>query len=315
MGALATPASMPAADTLSGASAGKLARRAAYASIGVAVFLLVLKGIAGVMTGSVGLLGSLIDSALDAAASLLNMLALREASLPADREHRFGHGKAEAIAGLGQAALISGSSAFLIFESVNRLVSPVPLSHSVLGIVVIVISLIATMGLVLYQKSVVRRTGSLAISADSLHYSSDLVLNGSVLAGLAVSGLLGVPRADALAGLFVGIYIAYGAWRIVRLAYDQLMDHEFTDADRARIKDITERNPDVIHMHDLRTRRSGFDSFIQLHIELDPKISLMKAHEISDRVEAEIKAVFPSAEVIIHEDPAGIEDLSTLIEQ
>jgi len=315
MSGLATQTDSSAAAPLSGAAKYRLARQAAYAAIGVAVFLLMIKAVAGLLTGSVGLLGSLIDSTLDLAASLLNALALREASLPADREHRFGHGKAEALAGLGQATLIAGSSAFLIFESVNRIAHPVALSHSAIGIAVIAVSMIATVVLVLYQKSVVRRTGSLAISADSLHYASDLVLNGSVIVGLVMGGMMNLPRADAVVGLLVGFYIVYGAWRILRLAYDQLMDHEFDDSDRQKIKDIVARNPHVRHMHDLRTRRSGLDSFIQLHIELDPQISLMKAHAISDRVEAAIKAAFPHAEVIIHEDPAGVEDLSRLIEQ
>jgi ferrous-iron efflux pump FieF len=315
MSAFATPVQPSAARPLDGAEAGRLARRAAYAASGVALFLLTIKAVGGYVTGSVGLLGSLIDSALDLAASLLNVLALREASLPADREHRFGHGKAEALAGLGQAALIAGSSAYLILESARRLVSPVAPSHSVIGILIILASMSATMLLVLYQRSVVRRTGSLAICADSLHYRSDLVLNASVILGLVLSGMMNLPRADAVAGLLVGLYIAHGAWRIARLAYDQLMDREFDEADRAEIKAIIDRNPQVRHMHDLRTRRSGFDRFIQLHIELDPQISLLTAHAISDRVEAEIKAAFPHAEVIIHEDPAGIEDLSRLIEQ
>ena len=299
---------------LSRAAKHALARRAAYAAIAVAVFLLIIKAVGGYLTGSVGLLGSLVDSALDLAASLLNALALREASVPADREHRFGHGKAEALAGLGQAVLIAGSSVFVIFQSAERLIHPVALSHSGLGIAIILVSMSATLALVLFQKRVVRRTGSLAVSADSLHYGSDLVLNSSVLIGLAAAAA-GLPRVDAGVGFFVGLFIAYGAWRILRLAYDQLMDREFDEADRAKIKEIVAQIPQVRRMHDLRTRRSGLDRFIQLHIELDPQISLLKAHAISDRVEAAIKAAFPHAEVIIHEDPAGIEELSPLMER
>jgi ferrous-iron efflux pump FieF len=290
-----------------GPAAAQLARRAAWAAIAVALFLLVLKIGAGLVTHSVGLLGLVIDSGLDALASGLNLLALREASLPADRNHRFGHGKAEAVAGLGQGVLITGSAVFLILQSARRLVTPVPVTHSLIGILVILVALAATGLLVLYQRRIIARTGSLAIAADSLHYSSDLVLNSAVLAGLALGGIS--PRADALAGLLVGLYIAYGAVRILRLAFDQLMDREFAEADRAKIEAIIERNPEVLHMHELRTRRAGFDRFIQLHIELDPAISLITAHAISDRVEAEIKAAFPAAQVIIHEDPAGVEKL------
>jgi len=273
----------------------------------VALFLLILKTGAGLITGSVGLLGLVIDSGLDALASGINLLALREAGLPADRYHRFGHGKAEAVAGLGQGVLITGSAVFLILQSAQRLVTPVPVTHSLIGILVILVATAATALLVLYQRRIIARTGSLAIAADSLHYSSDLILNSVVLAGLALGGI--APRADALAGLLVGLYIAYGAVRILRLAYDQLLDREFDETERAMIAAIIERNPEVLHMHELRTRRAGFDRFIQLHIELDPAISLITAHAISDRVEAEIKAAFPAAQVIIHEDPAGVETL------
>jgi ferrous-iron efflux pump FieF len=296
---------MDAGEVLSGPGAGRIAQRAAAAAIGVALFLLVIKAIAGAVTGSVGLLGLIIDSALDASASLLNLLALREASLPADREHRFGHGKAEALAGLGQGLLIAGSALFLIVQSVRRFLEPVALVHSELGIAVIFVTLIATALLVLYQRQVIRRTGSLAIAADQLHYSSDIVLNLGVMLGLVLGA--SAPRVDAAVGFLVGLYVARGAFGILSVAADQLMDREFEEADRAKIAEIIARDPDVLRMHELRTRRAGFDRFIQLHIELDPAQSLARAHAISDRVEAEIKQVFPAAQVIIHEDPAGLE--------
>ena len=292
--------------------AGVLARRAALAAVGVAAFLIAIKAAAWLASGSVSLLGSLIDSALDALASLLNVFALREASQPADRNHRFGHGKAEALAGLGQSALIAGSAGFLGLESVHRLMRPEAIANGLIGIGVVLASMAVTAGLVWYQRRIVARTGSLAISADQLHYRGDFILNGGVLVGLFAGSVLGIPWLDAGFGLLIALYLAWGAWQIVVLAFDQIMDREFDDQDRAKIRAIIEAHPHVRAMHDLRTRRSGFDRFIQLHIELDPALTLLRAHEISDSVEAEIRAVFPHAEVIIHEDPAGVEDLSTL---
>jgi ferrous-iron efflux pump FieF len=303
---------LSSASALSPAAAGVLARQAAIAAVSVAAFLVAIKVAAFFLTGSVSLLGSLIDSVLDALASLLNVLALREASQPVDREHRFGHGKAEALAGLGQSALIAGSAAFLALESIRRLIRPAPIEHGLIGIAVILVSMAATISLVWFQRRVIARTGSLAISADHLHYRGDLVLNAGVLFGLFAGGVLGVAWLDAAFGLFIALYISQSVVKILRLAYDQLMDREFDDADRAKIRAIIDAHPDVRAMHDLRTRRSGFDRFIQVHIELDPALTLLKAHAISDTVEAAIKVAFPHAEVIIHEDPAGVEDPSTL---
>jgi ferrous-iron efflux pump FieF len=287
--------------------AGRLAQRAALASMAVALFLILIKTAAWLYTGSVSLLGSLIDSGLDLLASALNALAIHEAAQPADREHRFGHGKAEAVAGLGQAVLIAGSAAYLGWESTDRLLHPAPVAHGFAGMAVILFSMAATVGLVLFQRKVVRQTGSLAVSADWLHYRGDLLLNAGVLAGLIGAGPLGLSWLDPVIGLLVAVWIGYSALRILKLSYDELMDREFSDADRARIKEIVHAHGDVRAMHDLRTRRAGFARFVQLHIELDPALSLMRAHAIADGVEADIKRAFPDAEVIIHEDPAGLE--------
>lgn len=289
--------------------AGQLARLASYASISVALILIGLKLFALIATGSVAMLGSLIDSALDAIASLVNAVAIHQASQPADREHRFGHGKAEAIAGLGQAVFICGSALFLFFESVTHLINPEPLGESVIGVSIIVISMAATVGLVLFQRHVVRRTRSLAIRADALHYRGDLIMNAAVIAALVLGGLPGLARIDALFGLAIAAYIAYGAWAIVSLSFNQLMDHELDDDARAQIKEIVLQHPEVRAMHDLRTRLSGFDTFIQLHLELDPKMQLERAHRVADEVEAKLMIAFPGAQVLIHEDPAGQEDI------
>jgi len=261
-----------------------------------------------ISTGSVALLSSLVDSLVDIAASLLNFIAVRHAIVPADREHRFGHGKAEPLAALGQSAFLVGSAVLLMFEAVRRLVSPAPVQDPTAGIAVMVFSIIVTLGLVTYQRHVVRHTGSLAIGADELHYRSDLALNLGVIATLAIGSLFRVPLLDPLFGGAVGLWIIYSAAKIARLSLVQLMDQELPDSERARVRAIAESHPDVTAVHDIRTRVAGPTAFIQLHLEMDAGITLLRAHEISDSVEAELQAAFPHAEIMIHEDPEGIEE-------
>lgn len=283
-----------------------LMRRATYASVTVAAVLIAAKLAAWLATDSVALLASLIDSLLDALASVVNLLAVRHALTPADREHRFGHGKAEAIAGLGQAALIVGSALFLIVESIDRLMAPEPIAYTLLGIGVMSVSILLTGGLVLYQRHVIRRTASLAISADSLHYIGDLLTNLTVIAALLLASRPGLAWVDAAGALFIAVVILKAAFDIVRGALDHLMDRELADAERERIKAVVRAHPEAQAMHDLRTRQAGNQIFIQLHLELDPEMPLREAHRIAAEVEAELMALFPGAEVIIHQDPAGL---------
>ena len=284
----------------------RLMRNATYASVAVACVLILIKLAAYMMTDSVALLATLIDSLLDVVASFINLLAVRHALTPADREHRFGHGKAEPLAGLGQSAFISGSALFLFAEAAGRLVNPHAVEKGGIGIVVMLISIVLTIVLVQYQRFVVRRTGSMAIGADSLHYVSDVLVNFSVILALVLSAFLGWTLADPLFGLGVGGYVLYSAWQIARQALDHLMDREFPDADRARIQQIVRAHPEVRDLHDLRTRSSGHTGFVQLHLEMDGNMSLYRAHRISDEVALEIRKAFPNADVIIHEDPAGL---------
>ncbi len=290
------------------AHAGRLMRRATYASVVVAGTLIVAKLGAWAITDSVAMLSALIDSFLDAAASLINLFAVRHALQPADREHRFGYGKAEALAGLGQAAFISGSAVFLVIEAAQRLARPVAIENGEIGIAVSIFAIVATIGLVLYQNYVVRRTRSLAIAADSLHYKSDLALNASVIVALILSGTFGVTVADPLFAIGIAAFVFYSAWRIFRKSYDELMDREFPEEQRRQIKQIATAPKEVIDMHDLRTRSSGRDSFIQLHLELPATISLIEAHRIADIVEADLQRAFPEAEVMIHQDPEGVDE-------
>jgi len=296
------------AVSVDAAVAHRLRLRATYASLAAAAVLIAAKFVAWIGTGSVALLSSLVDSTVDAAASLVIFVAVRQAALPPDREHRFGHGKAEPLAALGQAAFLLGSALFLIAEAVRRLIAPEPIENTEIGVAVMLFSLFVTIGLVAYQRYVVRRTGSLAINADSLHYSSDVLMNLSVIATLLIQSAFAVPLIDPLFGGAVGAYIIYGAARIARLALTQLMDRELPDVERARVRSIAESHPEVTAVHDIRTRGAGPTAFIQLHIEMDGAMTLLRAHEISDTVEQELRAAFPHAAIIIHADPAGIEE-------
>lgn len=280
-------------------------RHATYASVAVALILILAKLGAWLQTESVALLATLVDSLLDGLASLVNMLAVRHALTPADDEHRFGHGKAEALAGLGQGALVAGSALFLFFEAIGHLITPQPIERSLTGIAVMVLSIVLTGMLVLYQRRVVRQTGSLAVSADRLHYVGDIVTNLTVIVALALASQPDLVWVDGACALVVAAVIVKSAIDIVRGALDNLMDREMADADRERILAVIRRHPQARALHDLRTRQAGNQVFIQFHLELDPEISLRTAHEISDEIEAELLVVFPGAEIIIHQDPAG----------
>lgn len=289
-----------------------LMRRATYAAVAVAVTLIACKTAAFWLTGSVAMLGTLFDSLLDGSASLLNLVAVSHALTPADDEHRFGHGKAEALAGLGQSIFIFGSAGYICFEAIMRIIHPEPVANSSIGIAVTVFAIVLTLALVAFQRRVVAQTNSLAIEADSIHYRGDLFMNLSVILALALSGLFGIYWADPIFGLAIAAMIAWSAAQIAMNAYNQLMDRELSDAEREQIKAIALTHADVINIHDLRTRAAGVNTFIQFHLELDPDMTLMKAHRISDAVEADLMQAFPGAEVIIHQDPAGIEELTRL---
>jgi ferrous-iron efflux pump FieF len=291
-----------------GPAANRLRRWATYASVAVALVLIAAKFSAWLETGSVALLSSLIDSLLDLVASIVNLIAVRHALTPADREHRFGHGKAEPLAVLGQSAFITGSALLLLAEAVRRMIHPAAVENPPAGIAVMVFSIVVTIALVAYQRHVVRRTGSIAITADELHYRGDLILNASVIAALVLSGILGLGILDPLFGAAIGVWIIYSAARLARLSLVQLMDQELPDDEREQIRAIAQSHPEVAAAHDLRTRVAGPTAFIQIHIEMDGDMSLIRAHEISDEVEAQLRAAYPNAEIIIHQDPAGVEE-------
>jgi ferrous-iron efflux pump FieF len=284
----------------------RLMNMAGYASVGVALSLIGLKTWAWFATGSVALLSSLADSLLDLLASSITLLAVKVAVSPADREHRFGHGKSEGIAGIVQAVIITVSAGYVCFQAIQRLISPSPVESPAIGFAVMLSSLVFTLALVALQRYVVVQTGSLAIAADAAHYRSDVLTSIAVLAAIFLSSQWGLHLFDPLLALVVVGLILWSVYTIVNEALKVLLDRELPDTDRKRIAAIARAHPEVRGLHDMRTRSSGAMQFIQFHLELDPRMNLTRAHEICDAVEAEVQQIFPAAEVLIHADPYGL---------
>ena len=283
----------------------KLLRYATYASAATASLLIATKVGAWILTDSVAMLSSLIDSMLDLVASLITLFAVRQAMVPADSEHRFGHGKAEPLAALAQSGFIAGSALLLLVEAIDRLFTPKPIQETTIGIAVMVFSIFATLALVLFQRYVITRSNSIAVTADSAHYKADLYANLGVIAALVVAGTFDFPLVDPLFGIAIAAFIAYGAWQVGTESFQMLMDHELPDEDRERIRAIALAYPDVLGVHDLRSRKSGPDTFIQMHLDFNGHLSLNRAHATADAVEKEVMEAFPGAEVFVHQDPAS----------
>lgn len=284
----------------------RLRRLATYASVAVATTLIVAKLTAYLVTDAVSILSSLIDSTTDLLASVVALVGVRHALRPADLHHRFGHGKAEALATLAQAAFITGSALLLTVEAVRRLFRPEPVSESAVGLAVMVLSILLTLALVAFQRHVVKRTGSLAVGADSLHYSGDLFMNLAVIAAILLTQWTGLAALDPIFGVGIAAFLLHGAWRILGEALNVLMDHELPEADRQRIGAIVQRSGEAKGMHDLRTRSTGTASFIEFHLELDPQLTVSAAHDVTDRIERALLAEFPNADVNIHQEPYGL---------
>ena len=274
-------------------SYGRLVSRAAIAATIMASSLLVIKIFAWWYTGSVSILAALVDSLVDIAASLTNLLVVRYSLQPADDEHTFGHGKAESLAALAQSMFISGSALFLFLTGIQHLANPEPMRAPGIGVVVTVIALVCTVILVTFQRWVVRKTQSQAVRADMLHYQSDVMMNGW-------------HRADALFALGIGGYILYSALHMGYDAVQSLLDRALPDAERQEIFDIVTSWPGVSGAHDLRTRQSGPTRFIQIHLEMDDNLPLVQAHIVAEHVEQAILQRFPGSDVIIHQDPCSV---------
>ncbi len=287
---------------------GSMTAKAAIASVAMALFLTVLKSWAAIETGSVALLGSLADTGFDLLASLLTLFSVRYAAMPADDDHRFGHGKAEALSALVQVMLVTVSALFIGWRAVVRLGSGASTEHPEMGIGVSLVAIVATLALLAYQHHVIKKTGSVAIHGDHLHYQGDLLLNIAVIIALALDALLNVRGADPLFGIAIALWLLWGAWRAASLALDQLLDKEWPLEKRQRFIEVAMRHPELRGIHDMRTRSAGAHDFCQFHVWVDPKMTVLQAHEVMDEIEAELMREFPGVEVLIHPDPEGHKD-------
>lgn len=295
-------------EPLSAADRGSLTTKAAIASLCVAALLVSMKAWAAWTTGSTAMLGSLADTALDLLASVITLIGVRVASRPADDDHRFGHGKAEAVVALFQVIIISVSALGIGWRAIERLRAGAVTTEAESGIAVSAIAILATLALITYQRMVVRRTGSVAIKADSLHYSSDLALNSAVIVALLLESKAGLHGADPLFGVLIAGWLLYGAWTTASHVLDQLMDKEWPAERKKQFIEVAMRIPEAAGIHDLRTRTSGAHEFAQFHLWMDGKLTLTEVHAVMDRVEAELAKEFPGVEILIHPDPEGHRD-------
>ncbi len=295
-------------STADSATRGRLTQRAAFASVSMALFLLGLKGWAAWQTGSVSMLGSLADTTLDIVASLVTLFSVRLAAQPADDDHAYGHGKAEALAALFQTGIISASALAIGWRGISLIGDSHAPESPELGIGVSLVAIIATLALVSFQRYVVRKTGSVAIQADRVHYASDLVLNASVIAALFLDSILHVHGADPVFGIGIGLWLLWHAKEVAVHAVDQLMDKEWPEEKRERFLAVARSHPELKGIHDFRTRSSGAHEFVQFHVWVDPGMTVREAHRVMDEVEAQLKVEFPGTEILIHPDPEGHSD-------
>ena len=290
-----------------------LATRAAIASVAVALLLLALKAWAAISTGSMAMLGSLADTGLDVIASLVTLAGVRIAALPADSDHRFGHGKAEALVALFQVALIAVSAMWIAYRSVARLMAGAETSAAPIGIGVSLLAIATTLALIAFQRRVVAQTGSVAIAADRVHYQSDLLLNLSVIAALGLDQFTGLVGADAVFGLLIAAWLLFGALRSSSHSINQLMDREWPDAQRAAFLAAAAEFPELEGLHDLRTRTSGSHHFVQFHVWVPGDWTVREAHDRLDPIDEALQARFPRTEILIHLDPQGHTDRETML--
>jgi ferrous-iron efflux pump FieF len=284
---------------------GRLLKLATYASVATALLLVGVKFAAWLATGSLSILASLIDSLMDVMASFINLMAIRYSLNPADDDHSFGHGKAEALAGLGQASFIAGSALILLMHGIERLASPVPIQAVGLGIGTMLFSILATIILIAFQRVVIQKTNSTAIRADSLHYATDLLTNVFTILALLLTRFSWGQIMDPLFSILIALIIFHSAWKIGHEAVQLLMDQQLPLDQRESIQQIVLGHHDVLGMHDLRTRQSGQIAIIQLHLDLNADLPLSQAHSIGKDVEDLIRQSFPGADVTIHQDPMG----------
>jgi ferrous-iron efflux pump FieF len=285
-----------------------LVRSASIASLLVASTLIVLKYYGWVTTTSVSLLASLADSLIDFLASVFVFVAISYSMLPADAKHRFGYGKSEGLAAFIQSLLIGISGIYVCFEAIKRLLNPSQINQPSTAIWIILVSIVLTLALVMYQKYVVKKSKSIAIESDRYHYLTDTYINLSVLFSIAITGWTRFVFIDALVGLLISGVILYTSVTLLKKSFKILLDQEIQSDDRDRIREIALDHPKVLGFHDLRTRDTGREYIIQFHLELDPNMSLLESHEITDEVTDNVLKLYPDSELIIHTDPLGIDE-------
>jgi ferrous-iron efflux pump FieF len=295
----------PAGSVIDPATRSRLASRAAAASMLVAVLLVSLKTWAAWRTDSAAMLGSLADSALDLVASLATLVGVLVAARPADEDHRFGHGKAEGVAAMVQVVLIALSAAAIAWRALAQWLEGARVATAGEGVLVSVLAILATFALLAWQRYVIARTGSVAITADNVHYQSDLLLNLAVIAALLLDRFADIAWADPLFGLAIAAWLAWGAWRAAHAALALLLDREWPEARRRAFVERAARHPELARLHDLRTRSTGTHDIAQFHVDLPATMTVGEAHTIIARVEADLAAAFPGTEILIHIDPAG----------
>ncbi|WP_029939962.1 cation diffusion facilitator family transporter [Sphingomonas astaxanthinifaciens] len=293
---------------VTGPERARLSQRAALASVGMALTLLVAKSWAAIATDSTAMLGSLADTGLDLIASIVTLIGVRIAALPADHDHRFGHGKAEALVALGQVVLITISALGIGWRAIDRLLHGAETANPEIGIGVSVFAMAGTLLLLSYQKRVIARTGSIAIQTDNLHYASDLYLNGAVIAALVIDHYLKISGADAVFGVIIALWLLWGAWSSAGASVDQLMDAEWPPEKREAFLAACADYPELKGIHDVRTRTSGVHDFIQFHVWVPEDWTVREAHDRLDRVEEALQQRFPGTEILLHLDPEGHTD-------
>lgn len=285
-----------------------LKKSAALAGIMVALLLLSIKLFAFFKTDSLAIFSSFIDSLTDILASLISFTAISFSTKPANQNHRYGYGKSEALSALLQAIFVAASGFFVIFDGIKRLIHPVELLQTDLGIAIMVFSIFMTALLVLYQAYVAKKTKSLAIKADMAHYTVDFLTNSAVIISLLLVHFFGFAYFDIIAAFFISFYLLYNAYQLARESIEQITDKELSDEIRESIKNIVKNSKGVHGMHDFRTRCLGDIYYFEFHIELNGQLSLNKAHELTEAVERKILEIYPNSQILIHQDPLGVRE-------
>ncbi len=286
----------------------KLKAFAACASISVSLTLSIIKAGAAIVTGSLSVLSSMVDSLTDVISSSISLVAVKFANKPLTEHHRYGYGKAESVSALIQAAFIAGSGGFIFYDGICRLMNPAPLKQTAVGLWIMGASIVLTVGLIAFQSAVVKKTKSQAIEADSAHYTVDLLTNGAIILSLLVVRYLHWQWFDCATAAVISVYLLWNAGHIAVKALEEITDHEVADDIKQKIVDLALSVPEVKGYHDFRTRVSGMRMFVEIHLELDGNLTLSQSHDISDKVEEKILAAFPMSQIIVHQDPYGLHE-------